>query len=554
MPKLRVTSSGKRIPRGRKAAGTKKLTAEQAKKMKEGLQRYWEKKREEKRLVALAEVERLENEAKAAEQAKIDEKQRKLDERARNYVFRPNPGPQTSFLAAPEQEVLYGGAAGGGKTFALLADVLRYVDQPDYVALILRRTNDELREIIQKSKELYPQIDPKARWSEKRSEWTFGSGARIWMTYLDRDDDVHRYQGQAFAVIAFDELTHWPTPHAWDYLRSRLRTTNEKITPYMRATSNPGGVGHAWVKKMFVDPAPYGQPFWARDSETGEIMRQPAFLEDGRPNPLAGKPLFQRRFIPAKLSDNPYLANTNYRQSLMALPEDKRRALLLGDWGIAEGAAFPEFRRSTHVISPFPIDDTFKVFRSCDYGYGSHSSVLWLAVARSEQIFVVDEIYEKGLTAPVLAERIREKDRMWGCSWGILDSSCWHKRGDPGPSIAEHLNRRGCHFRPSDRSRGSRVSGKQMVHQMLMVDEFLEEPRLMIFDTCTNLISAMESIPLDKKNPEDVNTDFEHDHAYDALRYGVMSRPRSRSVLDFGPKTTNRRSGQPAKTVFGHGY
>ena len=486
---------------------------------------------EEARLQALAEEEAKKQRYEAVEQSPIDEL-----EDDDNVVFRPNKGPQTSFLAASEQEVLFGGAAGGGKSYALLADCMRGIVYPDYVALILRRTNDELRELKQKSKELYPQIDPGAKWSEKNSEWTFSSGARIWMTYLDRDDDVSRYQGQAFAYIAFDELTHWPTPYAWDYLRSRLRTTNKNITPYMRATTNPGGPGHAWVKKTFIDPAPYGKAFWATNIETGETMK----------NPHTGEPLFKRRFIPSLLSDNPYLAESGYLESLLALPEDKRRALLEGDWDVAEGAAFKEFSRVKHVVEPFELPSSTKVFRAADYGYGAHSCVLWFAVMPSGQVIVVDEIYEKELLAIDLADMVMERDKHWGTSYGILDSSTWHRRGDVGVSIAEAMIKRGCRWKPSDRSKGSRVSGKQTIHQMLADDPILGEPKLLIFNTCVNLISQLPTIPLDKNNPDDVDTKVE-DHAYDALRYGLASRPKSKSLFEFGDNMTqmrdNKRSG-----------
>ena len=163
-------------------------------------------------------------------------------------LFAANPGPQEDFFEAPEREVLYGGSAGSGKSFALLCDPLRYVDNPNHVALILRRTNDELRELIHKSSELYPKARAGAKWSERKSQWTFPSGARIWMSYLEQDKDVLRYQGQSFTWVGFDELTQYPTPFAWDYLRSRLRSTAPEIELYMRATSNPGGPGHGWVR------------------------------------------------------------------------------------------------------------------------------------------------------------------------------------------------------------------------------------------------------------------------------------------------------------------
>jgi len=220
----------------------------------------------------------------------------------RPIIFRPNEGPQTEFLAASEREVLYGGAAGGGKSYALLADVLRYCGNGNHSALIIRRTNDELRELVQKSQTMYPQAFKGAHWSERKSLWTFPSGARIWMTYLEQDKDVLRYQGQAFTWIGVDELTQYPTPYAWDYLRSRLRTTDPSLPIHMRATSNPGGPGHIWVKKMFINPSPYNKAFAATDIESGNVLRYPDAHDK------AGESLFKRRFIPAKLTDNPYLS------------------------------------------------------------------------------------------------------------------------------------------------------------------------------------------------------------------------------------------------------
>ena len=223
-------------------------------------------------------------------------------EEAQNIVFRPNPGPQTQYLASSEREVLYGGAAGGGKSYATLADPLRNMNSPDFSGLLVRHTTEELRELIQKSQELYPKAIPGIKWSERKSQWTTPRGGTLWMSYLDRDTDVMRYQGQAFNYVAFDELTQWQSPFAWDYMRSRLRSANKDLGLYMRATTNPGGVGHAWVKKMFIDPAAPNTPFWATNIETGEVLRFPSG------HSKAGKPLFKRRFIPASLFDNPYLA------------------------------------------------------------------------------------------------------------------------------------------------------------------------------------------------------------------------------------------------------
>ena len=381
-------------------------------------------------------------------------------------VFAPNKGPQTEFLAASEREVLYGGAAGGGKSYGLLADPMRYFNNGNFNGLILRRTNDEMRELIWKSQELYPRAFKGAKWQEKKSQWTFPSGAKLWLTYLERDQDVMRYQGQAFSYIAFDELTQHPTPFAWNYMRSRLRTTDPTLPIYMRATTNPGGSGHGWVKKMFIDPAPANKKFVATDIDSGEDLVYPDS------HAKAGEPLFYRRFIPASLVDNPYLMEGGqYEANLLSLPEMQRRQLLDGDWAVADGAAFSEFRQSVHVVEPYDIPDTWTRFRSCDYGYSSYSAVHWFAIDPNFGTLInYRELYVSKHTGRDLAKAVRKAELGDNIQYGVLDSSCWHNRGQLGPSIAEEMINEGTRWRPSDRTNGARVAGKNRLHEVLKVD------------------------------------------------------------------------------------
>ena len=468
-------------------------------------------------------------------------------EEKHNILFKPNKGPQTDFLAASEREVLYGGAAGGGKSYAMLADPLRYLAHPQFSGLLLRRTTEELRELVWKSQELYPKIIPGIKWSERKMQWTSPAGGRLWLSYLDRDDDVLRYQGLSFCWIGFDELTQWPTGFAWDYLRSRLRSTAPELPVYMRATTNPGGTGHVWVKKYFVDPAPAGHKFWATDA-SGDTLIYP------KGHTKEGQPLFQRKFIPAKLFDNPYLTKTgDYETMLLSLPESQRKRLLEGNWDVAEGAAFPEFDRKIHVTEPFSIPKNWPKFRACDYGYGSYSAVLWFAVAPDGQLIVYRELYVSKVLAKDLANKVLHLEEEDGTIlYGVLDSSCWHRRGDTGPSLAEQMVLQGCRWRPSDRSAGSRIAGKNEVHRRLQIQEDVDEdntPGMVVFHSCINLVSQLPSIPLDPKNPEDVNTKSE-DHLYDALRYGVMSRPR-KGIFDFTIENMSDRY-IPSDATFGY--
>jgi Terminase large subunit, T4likevirus-type, N-terminal len=465
--------------------------------------------------------------------------------KAQEVIFQPNPGPQTEFLSASEQEVMYGGAAGGGKSYAMLADPVRNFSNEHAKMLLVRKTTEELRELISVSKMLYPKAIPGIKFLERDKTWVAPSGATLWMSYLDADDDVTRYQGQAFSWIGFDELTQWSSPYAWNYMRSRLRTTKQSgLKLYQRATTNPGGAGHAWVKKTFIDPSAPGKAFWARDIETGEVLLWP------KGSVKEGQPLFKRRFIPATLFDNPYLAEDGmYEANLLSLPEHQRKQLLEGNWDAAEGAAFAEFNRKIHVVEPFDIPSNWPRFRAADYGYSSYSGVLWFAVAPSEQLVVYRELYVSKVLAEDLADMVLDQESGERMRYGVLDSSLWHKRGDTGPSIAERMIMRGCRWRPADRSKGSRIAGKNEVHRRLQIDPYTDEPRLIIFNNCRNLISQLPALPLSKTNSEDVDTNSE-DHLYDALRYGVMTRPRSH-LSDF--ESGNYDKGfQVADSTFGY--
>ena len=469
------------------------------------------------------------------------------EEVQREVVFAPNPGPQTEFLAASEQEVLYGGAAGGGKSFGLLADPMRYFHNPNFNGLILRRTNDELRELIWKSQELYPKAFPGAKWAEKKSQWTLPSGAKLWLTYLEREDDVRRYQGLAFSYIAFDELTQHPTPFAWDYMRSRLRTTDPDLPIFMRATTNPGGAGHGWVKRMFIDPAPANQAFVATDLNSGEPLEYPEGHEK------AGQPLFSRMFIPASLTDNPYLMEGGqYEANLLSLPENQRRQLLEGDWAVADGAAFPEFRQSVHVVEPFDIPDNWVRFRSADYGYSSWSAVHWYAIDPAfETLIVYRELYLSKHTGKDLGRAVLDAEMGDSIKFGILDSSCWHNRGQIGPSIAEEMITMGCRWRPSDRTAGARVAGKNQLHERLKVDEDTGHPGIVFFNTCRQIIADLPVIPSCPKGSDDIDQRYASDHTYDSLRYGLMSRPRSLSPFDMG-RGVPERNYKPSDSTFGY--
>ena len=453
----------------------------------------------------------------------------------REVIFEANEGPQTQFLAASEREVFYGGARGGGKSYAMLIDPLRYCDKQKHRCLLLRRSMPELRDLINHSQQLYPKAYPGAKWREQEKEWRFPSGAKIEFGYAENTTDALRYQGQSYTWIGIDELPQYPNPDIYNFLRSSLRSVDPDIPVFMRATGNPGNVGSTWVKEMFVDPAVPNTRF-SLDIQT----------------PVGNRSI-TRRFIPAKLQDNPYLMQTeDYYIMLASLPEVQRKQFLEGDWGAYEDAAFPEFNRAVHVVKPFDIPRNWHKFRSCDWGYSSPACVLWFAIDFDNNLWIYRELYTQKVVADIFARQVLDMERGEYIRYGILDSSTWAKRGDVGPSIAETMITAGCRWRPSDRSPRSRINGKLELHKRFSVRDKGNEkkPSLFIFDNCINLIRTLPLLPCDKNNPEDVDTHTE-DHAYDALRYGCMSRPinTERDGFDGFNKHTHFK---PADRVFGY--
>ena len=442
-----------------------------------------------------------------------------------NVIFSPNDGPQTEFLAAPETDVLYGGAAGGGKSYAMIVDPLRYAHREAHRALVLRRSMPELRELIDKSRELYPKAFPGCKFREVEKIWTFPSGAKVEFGYLERDADVYRYQGQAYSWIGFDEITHLATEFSWNYLASRLRTTDPEIMPYMRCTANPGGVGASWVRKRYVSPSPPNESFLGTDGLT-------------------------RKFIPARLEDNPYLAKDGrYEQMLKALPPVQRRQLLEGNWDVTEGAAFTEFEIETHVITPFDIPIHWERVKGIDYGYASESACVWGAVDPSDGTLIIyRELYRKNLTGVDLAQVLinMELEDPFAVA-GVLDTAAWNRTGTTGPTVGETLLRAGHKLRRADKNR---IQGKIQIHEYLRVQPS-GRPKIQIFNSCPNLIRELQSIPLDKSNPEDVDT-HAPDHAYDALRYLIMSRPKVNDIFSQFRNLRTQQAYTPVDAEFGY--
>ena len=257
-----------------------------------------------------------------------------------------------------------------------------------------------------------------------------------------------------------------------------------------------------------------------------------------------------RKFIPARLSDNPFLAEDGkYEKMLLSLPPTQRKQLLEGNWDVAEGAAFAEFDVGLHVIPPFEIPVWWERVKAIDYGYSSESCCLWGVVNPEDKTLIIyKELYQKGLTGEALAQRIHELEENETRSIpGVLDTAAWAKTGYSGPTIGEMLIKAGHKLRRADKNR---VAGKVQIHEYLKTTPS-GRPRLQIFNNCVNLIRELQSLPLSKSNSEDVDT-HASDHAYDALRYMIMSRPKLDNPFERMARIKGERNFNPADSTFGY--
>ncbi len=435
--------------------------------------------------------------------------------------YRPTPKQQL-FHASPAHEVLYGGAAGGGKTKALLMDsLMRALQTPGYHAYLFRRTYRELEDsLIKEANASIPAA--LGRYISSTHDMRLTNGSVLHFRHCQFESDVYLYQGTEMDELCIDELTHFTKP-MYDYLCTRLRTkTTKGITPVVRCASNPGNIGHGWVKDRFVDAGEY--------AKIHERIVRSAVLREEQVRTL--------QYIPALATENPYITK-DYIFQLEQKPEALRRALLQGDWDAFEGQVFTEFinapshyhdRLFTHVIAPFEIPANWTRYRSFDYGYSKPFSVGWWAVSPDDVVYRYKELYGSNGEPNVglrihpreLAQRIlamEEDERREGIQiTGIADPAIWD--GSRGESIAEQMQREGVYFSRGD---NARLAGKMQVHYRLaMVED--GQPRLQVFDTCKDWIRTVPNLAYDPRKPEDVDSDGE-DHIYDEMRYFLMQRP-----------------------------
>jgi len=402
---------------------------------------------------------------------------------------------------------------------------------PNYRCLIFRDTVPQLEGLISRSRELYTAAFPKARYNSNEKVWKFPSGASIFFGYMQREQDKFNYQGKAYDVIMFDELTHF-TESMYDYLKSRNRPTGSGTRVYIRASCNPDGKGLGWVKNRFITPAPAGTTIWEEHD---------VYFPDGHVEKLKR----DRVFIQSNIFDNKKLLENdpNYLATLAALPEAERNALLYGQWDSFTGQVFTEWRNDpthykdkkfTHVIEPFDIPMNWKIVRGFDFGYAKPFSVAWYAADPWGKIYRIKEYYGCKKDKPnvglcinpyeIAAEikKIESEDEMLKDRYitGVADPSIWDV--SRGKSIADMMSD-SPNFIYWTAGDNTRLAGKMQYHYRLAFDEN-GDTMFQVFNTCRDFIRTVPMLTYSDRHPEDIDTDME-DHIYDECRYVLMSNP-----------------------------
>ena len=380
---------------------------------------------------------------------------------------------------------------------------------------MVRRSRTELYDTIERSRQLYSLLG--AKFNETEKLWRFPNGARLRFAYLENDSDAESYQGHAYTRVYVEEIGNFPNAAPIMKLMATLRSS-AGVPVGFRATGNPGGPGHQWVKARYIDPAPLGYEI-ITDADSG----------------------LERVYIPARVTDNAALLENdpNYVQRLRASGSPELvRAWLEGDWSVVTGAFFSEFNQAQHVVAPHELPPRWVRYRAMDWGSAKPFSVGWYAVSDGEM-----DAYPRGaiikyrewygmkpntpnvglkLTAEQVADGILERE-VEKIDMSVLDPAAFAQDG--GPSIAERMSKRGVFFQRADNSRvGQRgaMGGWDLLRARLVGED--GRPMLYFFSTCRDTIRTLPALQHDDKRPEDVDTDGE-DHAADETRYACAARP-----------------------------
>lgn len=465
------------------------------------------------------------------------------------FAWQPLPGPQAALLTCPVDEIFFGGARGGGKTDGMLGKFGKKAGRygADAVGVFFRKTREDLREAIARSQQIYGPIG--AKYADQKKEWTFPNGARLKFQYLENDRDADNYQGHNYTDLFFEELQHWADPAPVNKLRATLRSA-AGIPCQFHATGNPGGVGHQWVKKRYINPCPVG---WK-------------ILKETFANPFTGEKIDTSRiFIPSRLTENRYTNTPEYIARLHQVGSEKLvRSWVLGDWSVVEGAFFDKWSRQM-ILRPFTPPPEWSRFLSGDWGYAKPFSFGWWCVAGEDtRLETVDGAFAKikrgaliryrewygaeedaqgetipnkglRLEAEAVAEGVLKRmgdDTAEAFRGSVLDPSAFARDG--GPSIAERMFGEGVRFRRADNKRvGVRGAMGGWDHMRSM----MRSETLFCTADCVDSIRTIPALQHDANRAEDLDTDAE-DHAADDWRYAVMSRAKAAKV----PETEEGRT------------
>jgi len=475
----------------------------------------------------------------------------------------PPNARQTVAHKCVADELCYGGAAGGGKSDWLLVEAgTVLLEHAGVEAALFRRTYEELEaSLILRSHALFHNLVAfkLAKYEAGRKRWIFfhrGGNSYLWFRYCARESDVYRYQSAQWVFLGLDEATHF-TEFQYTYLTSRVRSRKKQVKVKIRLATNPGNVGHAWVKRRFIKP---------ESVETGGVLVAPEQIWHPLPSPeRPTAKMMSRCFVPAKLTDNKALmaADPDYFHRLQQLPEDERRMLSEGDWDVWKGQMFSEFVELHRVLDSdkelraagLTVGDVIPwhkipdamwqppagalVFLSVDYGYAAPWAAYFHCVLPGGRVVTFKEFYvtrkRDVLQAKMLREYIERIWRVqaskgqekWQVAWGVMDQSMWGSRKEQGlgKSIGEVYEEEfgiptKIVLKPGSKDRHARV---QRVKAALGTapDGF---PWWQITAACPNLLRTLPELPHDADDPEDIDTDAE-DHAYDAVGLFWQARP-----------------------------
>lgn len=455
---------------------------------------------------------------------------------------------QTAAFSSLATEILYGGAAGGGKSFLLRAAFITWCSLIDGLqAYIFRRVSDDLVKNHMEGPSGFPAMlsewcdEGYVRINYSKGTISFWNGSKIFLCHCQYEKDMYKYQGAEIHLLGIDELTHF-TPQIYKYLRGRVRLgalrvpkAYKQLFPRILCGSNPGGLGHNWVKAAFVDNAT-PMEIVQMSQEEGGMLRQ---------------------YIPAKLSDNPTLMETDpfYEHRLEGLGNPALvRAMRDGDWNIVSGGALDDvWRNEVHILKPFDIPKTWRIDRSFDWGSSHPFAVCWWAESDGSEVimrdgiklnfprgtlFLVAELYGwngnpdegcKKLAVEVARDIIAVERKVFmgrNVLAGQADNSIFDAQN--GVCIADDMARAGVRWERSDKSAGSRKTGLEAVRRRMKacLEHPMEDAGIFVFDTCRHFLRTVPIIPRDIRDPDDVDTKSE-DHIFDAVRYRVLSVKKS---------------------------